>query len=64
MYMCLHMSFNFEIVLLIFFYFSFYLFNIFFMAKNTDCMLLNKYKLKVSISDSLLLPPFSNQVVK
>ena len=30
----------------------------------TKCMLLNMYKGEVSIRDSLLLPPFSSQVVK
>ena len=31
---------------------------------NTECMLLIMYKGEMSISDSLLLPPFSNLVVK
>ena len=60
MYMCLHMCLIFKIDLLVFFYFSFYFFHHFF---NTECMLLIMYKAKVSISDSLLLPSFSNHVV-
>ena len=61
MHMCLHMCLIFKIDLLIFFYFSFYFLTIFL---YTECMLITMYKGEVSISDSLLLPPFSNQVVK
>ena len=32
--------------------------------QNTECVSLIMYKGEVSISDSLLLPPFSNEVVK
>ena len=32
--------------------------------KDTECRLLIMCKEEVSISDSLILPPFSNQVVK
>ena len=57
MYMCLHMRFIFPIYILIFIYFSE-------CSKNNECMLLIMYTLEVSISDSLLIPTFSNQVVK
>ena len=53
--------FYFQIDLLIFSSFYFYFFTFF---QDTECKLLIMYKGEVSISDSLLLPPFSNQVVK
>ena len=61
MYTYLHMCFIFKIDLLIFSSFHFYFFSFF---QDTECKLLIMYKGEVSISDSLLLPPFSNQVVK
>ena len=61
MYMRMHMCFILKIDLFIFFYFSF---NFFVHFISTECMLLNMYKVEVSISDSLLLLPFFNQVVK
>ena len=61
MYTYLHMCFIFKIDLLIFSSFYFYFFTFF---QDTECKLLTMCKLKMSISDSLLLPPFSNQVVK
>ena len=44
-------------ILLLFLLFFYHLF-------NTDCMSLIMYKGEVTISDSLLLPPFSNQSVE
>ena len=58
MYMYLHMCFIFKIDLLIFY---FYFFTIF---QDTECKLIIMCKGEVSISDSLLLASFSNQVVK
>ena len=61
MYTYLHMCFIFKIDCLIFssFYFDFFTF-----LKDTECKLLIMCKGEVSISDSRLLPPFNNQVVK
>ena len=59
MYTYLHMCFIKKIYLLIFS--SFYFFTFF---QDTECKLLIMCKGEVSISNSLLLPHFSNQVVK
>ena len=61
MYTYLHMYFIFKIDILIF---SSFYFNFFTLFQDTECKLLFMYKGEVSISDSLLLPPFSNQGVK
>ena len=59
MYTYLHMCFIFHIYLLIFYSFIYIL--TFF--QDTECKLLIMCNGEVSISDSLLLPPFSIQVV-
>ena len=61
MYTYLHMCFTFKIDLLIFSFFCLYFLTFF---QDTECKLLIMCKGEVSISDSLLLPPFSNEVVK
>ena len=61
MYMYLHMCFIFKIDFLIFYYFYFYFFTFF---QDTECRLLIMCKGEVSISDSLLLPPFYSQILK